>query len=130
MSHSFAARFRQCLIDLDVNGMRRLHAEASPHLPQPETDDEVLCTMHLARTKMDKHLSPFLRRYSEDWLRERAKKGRVVSAVGIIVSSLSSGPKTKERVLSTQHEVSESVNQAVKDGVNLETEVPEVRQRM
>ena len=62
--------FRQALIDCDVELCRKIWAHSHPHLPQPESDDDVLTTIHIARTGAEsiafKH-----RAYSHAWLRER-----------------------------------------------------------
>jgi len=65
-----AAEFRRCLIDLDVNGVRKLWAEVSPHLPQPSNVKETLFTLHMARTEAQS-VPLRLRQYSHRWLRER-----------------------------------------------------------
>ena len=62
--------FRAALESLDVGLARKIWAHAMPHLPQPQTDDEALLSMHIARTGMKK--MPFRKRaYSHAWLVER-----------------------------------------------------------
>lgn len=63
----YAAAVRRCLEELDVNGMRKLHAHMNPHLPPPGDDRLVLATMHHARTQM-KTLPLRMRAYSHAWL--------------------------------------------------------------
>ncbi len=65
-----AAEFRRCLIDLDVNGIRKLWAEVSPYLPQPQNTKEALFSLHMARTEAQS-VPLGLRQYSHRWLRER-----------------------------------------------------------
>jgi hypothetical protein len=64
------AAMRQCMEELDVDGIRRLWAEVSPHLPQPRDDADALATCHLARTATRSMPFP-LRAYSHQWLLER-----------------------------------------------------------
>lgn len=68
MQHS--AEFKRCLETIDVDGMRRLFAHTSPHLPQPANDNEALFALHNARTRMDS-LTLKQRAYSNRWLCER-----------------------------------------------------------
>lgn len=99
MKHS--AEMRRCLEDGDVQGVRKLWAHLSPHLPQPVSDLDALKVMHMART----HAASVkfrLRAYSHHWLTEhglpsglpdhlrpRAERmyPRIVDAVGIAVKS-------------------------------------------
>lgn len=62
--------FRQCLMDLDIAGMRKLARATLPYLPQPGTDTEALTTMHMARTQMQT-IPPRQRYSSHRWLTER-----------------------------------------------------------
>lgn len=65
-----AAEFLRCLETMDVEGIRRLWAHVSPHLPVPKTQGEWLYTMHMARSASDRvRLSR--RQYSHRWLQER-----------------------------------------------------------
>ena len=61
---------RAALEALDVLAVRRLWRQASPHLPQPATDQEAIVSMHMARTAAQS-MSPRLRYYSHAWLRDR-----------------------------------------------------------
>lgn len=99
---NYAPAFRAALEDLDVPAARRLWAHAMPGLPQPESDAEVLATLHHARTQAAS-LALRLRAWSHRWLldhglpsglpddlRPRAERmyPKVVSAVGIAVKPL------------------------------------------
>jgi hypothetical protein len=68
MQHS--AELLRCLRECDVEGMRALWQHVSPHLPQPESDEEALISIHMARTQTDP-LPLKLRAYSHAWLTER-----------------------------------------------------------
>jgi len=65
-----AAEFRRCLMEMDVDGIRRLWAHTSPHLDQVHSDKEALITLHMARAEC-KTLPVSMRQYSDRWLRER-----------------------------------------------------------
>lgn len=88
----YADEFRRCLIELDIKGMRAIWSHVAPHLPAG-TDEQVLATMHRARTE-SVTMPLNLRQYSHEWLTERGipsglpEKGRpvIVEAVGISVN--------------------------------------------
>lgn len=63
----YAAAVRRCLDELDVNGMRKLHARMYPHLPSPGDNKLVLATMHRARTQR-RDMPLRARAYSHTWL--------------------------------------------------------------
>lgn len=65
MTH--ADEMRTCLDTLDVDGIRKLWAQISPHLPQPKTEHEAIVTMHIARTSASS-ISDSKRFYSHRWL--------------------------------------------------------------
>lgn len=65
-----ADSFRRCLETCDLDGIRKLWLQVSPHLPQPESDEETLATLHRARTET-KSIALKLRAYSHRWLTER-----------------------------------------------------------
>lgn len=96
---SVQSAFLACLTDLNVAAMRRLADGALPHLPRLGTDEDVLTSMHMARTQTAA-LPIALRAYSHRWLlerglpsqlpddmKERAERlyPKVVGAVGIAV---------------------------------------------
>jgi hypothetical protein len=71
MSFDVSAAFRDCLINLDVKGIRDLHARFHPHAPQPKDDDEALMLLHMVRARPDSDFLPEQgRQYSKDWLAE------------------------------------------------------------
>lgn len=67
---NYSAAFKECLEQLDVALMRKLWQHTAPNMPQPETDEETLITIHMARTEC-KVVAPKLRMYSHCWLKER-----------------------------------------------------------
>lgn len=96
-----AEQFRQALEDGDIPLLRRIWAEASPHLPQPGTDEDAEAVMHQARTQAES-VSFSRRAYSHHWLRERGMfsslphelrpkaeqlYSNIVEAVGVAVRS-------------------------------------------
>lgn len=66
----FAGEFLRCLIELDVDGILRLHAVVFPAQTFPSSRTEALASLHLARTKSDR-VPMKLKRYSQKWLNER-----------------------------------------------------------
>lgn len=66
----YSAKFRDCLSSLDIDGMRKLWAHTAPHLPQPNSDAEILMTIHHARTQANS-MTIKQRAYSHAWLIER-----------------------------------------------------------
>jgi hypothetical protein len=68
--------FREALERLDVGLVRKLSAHVMPHLPQAETDEDALISIHIARTAAEwmrfRH-----RAYSHAWLIERALPSRL-----------------------------------------------------
>lgn len=117
--------FRDYLINLDVAGMRRLWAAVSPHLPQPDTDDDVLTTMHAARVQM-KLLPDALKDYSAAWLKER-RIGRIVSTVGI---SVLAPERRAKQAANIREAMSDAVQNSVKAGLDLDVDAREVKRRM
>lgn len=83
------AAFRRCLAALDIAGIRKLWRTTAPHLPQPQSDDDVLETMHRARVEM-KTIPPGPRAYSERWLAER-ERVRIAEVVGYATSTRDTG---------------------------------------
>jgi hypothetical protein len=125
MSH---AEFRRCLIDLDVLAIRKLWSHVAPGLPQPQTNDEALITLHHARTQAQS-IRDRLRCYSHAWLCERglpsglpdrlkAKADRLyprrVEAVGIAVQSLSAAGAERARAI--ERAMSTAVAECYADG--------------
>jgi hypothetical protein len=128
---------RRCLIDLDIDGIVRVWGQVQPGFPVPSTRQEVLVTLHLARTAAI--TVPFrLRAYSHRWLTDngypsqlpdrlkpRAERiyPRTESAVGIAVKS--KYPVVKHAI---QTAMQQAVLEAYADGHSNEPEI--VRQRM
>jgi len=119
-----AAEFRRCLLELDVRAMRMLWQHVHPELPQPEGDDEVLQSMHMARVRA-KFTPERSRRYSRHWLAERER--RIAAAVGIAVKV-----PLSRRALGDElhHEMRESVLLSHREGLDLDLDAPEVRRRI
>lgn len=99
----WSAAFRSCLETLDVALMRKLWRHVQPNMPQPESDEATLTTIHLARTQAAS-IDVKLRLYSHAWLVERGVPSllpdemrasamrmypRVARAVGISVNARS-----------------------------------------
>jgi hypothetical protein len=63
----YAAEFRRCLEDLDIVAARQLWSHMLAHLPQPNSDDDVLATLHYARTQTQSIVQR-KRFYSHRWL--------------------------------------------------------------
>jgi hypothetical protein len=122
-----AAEVRRCLVELDVVGMRRLHAHVWPHYPAPKTDDEALHSMHLARVQM-KDIPERCRQYSQAWLFER--QGMQAKAVGVACKSLSSDKFRLERASNRQQAMVDAVDESIKAGIDIDSEAHEVRRRM
>lgn len=128
MEHS--QEFLRCLTTLDIPGVRKLWHHVAPHLHQPQTDEEALHTLHLARSRMEKQLPASLVTYSKNWLQER-QTGRIAHAVGIAVGFHGEPDKRKiNRALNTRGEMEHAVAVAIQDGVDLEFESDEVKRRM
>lgn len=120
--------FRRCLLELDVDGMRRLWALTAGHLPQPQSAEEALYTMHLARVQM-KNISHRARLYSQAWLKEREKKSVVAPAVGTAVGGLP-GSKRTQRHVDLAGELQHVVLQSVRAGIDVEADAKEVKIRI
>lgn len=118
------AEFRRCLLELDVDGMRRLWERVSPHLTRTSRE-ETLYSMHLARVKM-RTIPAKLRAYSQAWLDEYAKP-RVVPAIGLAVGTTNPGRATA--ALDLRREWEHVVMSAVREGVDLDKEAAEIKLR-
>lgn len=65
----YGPEFRRCVLELDVEGMRKLWKHCAPHLAQ-SSPSGTLYALHLARTEME--TCPIsLKLYSQAWLNER-----------------------------------------------------------
>ena len=127
MNHADA--FRRCLIELDVVGVCDLWFHVCPHLPQPKNNEEVLVTIHSARTTAQT-VPLKLRCYSHAWLTERGlpsglpdwwrpKAARLyphqVTAVGVSVKALSEANAPLARAI--EKAMSDAVQECYADGV-------------
>lgn len=123
MEHS--AEFRRCLVELDVESIKKISRHVSPNMPQPRNDYEVLCALHLARTKTPT-LPAKLIEYSKNWLSERTI-GKVISTVGVTVGA---PPYRRKQALAIRDAMSDSVKTSIKEGIDLDKEAVEVKKRM
>ena len=72
--------FRDAIDRLDVDLVRKMWAYVMPHLPQPESDEAALVSMHMARTAIAN--IPFRHRaYSHAWLTERSFPSQLPDAL-------------------------------------------------
>jgi hypothetical protein len=126
MSFDIAAAFRNCLINLDVKGIRELHRRFNPHLPQPKDDEEALMTLHIARTQ-SKFLPEHVRQYSREWLAER-RTGVIAHAVGVSVGMPSEPLNARQE--DVRDAMSDSAGESHKKGLDLDKDAPEVKNRM
>lgn len=95
-----AAEFRRCLLEMDVEGIIRIHRHVSPHLPVPSAA-EALVSLHIARCET-KRFPLKGKAYSLAWLSDHGwekhdgqwsqglpRDQAVAEAVGISSRSLS-----------------------------------------
>lgn len=133
------AELRRCLVECDVAGIRAVWVHVFPSMPQPETEEDALVSIHMARVRTES--IPFrLRAYSHSWLMERTYPSglpdelkpkaermypRAVGAVGISVRTMNN--QQTERGAALERTISDAVMDAYADG----REDPEfVRARM
>lgn len=130
---------RRCLETLDVEGARRIWSELAPHLPQPESRDDALVTLHLARTGTESiPLGP--RAYSHRWLsdaglpsnlpdhlRPEAERlyPKISPAVGIAVVARSEETEPLARMIESA--MSAAVAEVHADGKILDTDLVKAR---
>jgi hypothetical protein len=120
------SELRLVLERLDVEAMRRADLALNPHLPY-QTDEQVLTSMHMARTASDA-VSFMCRAYSHAWLFERGLPSQlpdelrpraqriypvVAKAVGIACKSTS--PHMKEALGEIRGAMEAAVLEAVED---------------
>jgi hypothetical protein len=126
--NAHATEFRQCLVGLDIVGMRHLWLLLYPHMPQPRDDEEVLATLHLARTQANS-LPVKQRAYSHRWLldhdypsalpdhlKQKAERlyPKLVTAVGISVNYSANELKPAARLI--EKAMSDAVEDAYANG--------------
>lgn len=124
----YSSAFRECLNNLDVEGIRKLWQHIQPNMPQPKTDEEALFALHHARTQTNS-ISARKRAYSHHWLRERKLPSGlpdnmkqsaerlypiVVKAVGIAAGSNS--PFLRPVIHLVREAMEDAVKEAVEDG--------------
>lgn len=134
-----ATDMRRCLEECDVRGARALWAKLSPHLPQPESDEQALVVLHHARTQAGS-IAFRHRAYSHAWLSERGLPSglpdrlkpraerlysRIVSAIGIAVKATAEWRKPAAAII--QRAMSDAVEDAYAEG---RTDPEFVRARM
>jgi hypothetical protein len=86
---NIAGEMQALMVTLDVKRAREVWKLVAPHLRQPESDEEMLTTLHLARTESP-IVNTKLRYYSHCW-RPAAEREypRKVQGVGISVNARS-----------------------------------------
>lgn len=126
---NYSSEFRRCLLEEDVNSIMKLWKHVSPHLPQPANEEEARHSIHLARSKMNT-IPKNLQNYSLSWLKER-ETTKIVHAIGISVGFHNeTNHKKRARALEIRESMSDAVITAIKEGVDLETEISEFKNRM
>jgi hypothetical protein len=64
------AEMQRCILELDAVAVQKLWRHIAPHMSQPQSDEEALAGLHMARTGLA--AAPFpARAYSHSWLMER-----------------------------------------------------------
>jgi hypothetical protein len=131
---------KQCLEEMDVEGIRSLWHLIAPNMPQPKNNLEAMATMHMARTNMQ-ILTQRQRYYSHRWLLDHnmisllpdAEKPsaermypQVVSSVGISVNTGSE--LAKPIIPHIQSAMENAVLEAYADG--MKDDIPHIRKRM
>ncbi len=129
MMDPLRAAFRQALLDCDVDRARDLAQRIAPERPIPETRDEALIVIHMARAQMT-DIPAEARRFSITWL--EAERRRVVAPiVGIGVMVDRDAPAWRHRLAEDlEGSMIEAVLQAVGDGVDLDRDDGEVKRRI
>jgi hypothetical protein len=67
---NLAGEMQHCMVSLDVERARQVWGIIFPHLPPINSDEEMLATLHMARTQ-SVSINDKLRFYSHRWLSER-----------------------------------------------------------
>ena len=65
------AEMKRCIIELDIDAAQRLWHHMAPHMAKPESDEQTLMVLHMARTALDSAKFE-ARAYSHAWLCERS----------------------------------------------------------
>ena len=120
-----AAEFRRCLAELDVQTARRLWQHVHPGWPQPESDYEMLVTLHAARLQSI-NVSTRAKNYSRRWLQER-EVGITQKGVGVAIKA----PRHRaRRALAIREAMEDAVYRSIKAGIDIDDEAIEVRRRI
>lgn len=143
---NYSAEFRRCLVDCDIQGIRKIWAHVSPNMPSPETDEAALICIHMTRTATER--LPFrFRAYSHSWLTERAMRSllpdelkpraermyqRIVSAVGICVAGLGNKKTDYHHYVSTKlcELVADMYADGIEDPVIVSARMKELHDRL
>lgn len=123
-----AAAFREALAAGDVAAVMRLHSQALPHLPAPESRDAAEASMHMARTQAE-WLHDQKRCYSHAWLTERGFPSQLpdnlkpkaerlfpVIAEGVLVSINTNSPAFKPVAAEAQRAACDAVEDCYANG--------------
>lgn len=119
--------FREALLAADPARVMAIWRQGFPHLPGPESRDQALKAIHMARVRMA-NIPPSAKAYSEAWLAEH-ERVQVAKAVAIGVGIGPQTPVMMRRAVDLRHEMSESVLLSVRDGLDLEDDAAEVKRR-
>jgi len=126
-----AFAFHQALVAGDVARCREIWAVVGSHLPQPNNLGETEVIMHRARTET-KNIPLSKRVFSHDWLIERKYLSglpdrlrpkrdqvvpRLVSAVGVCVSSQSKLIDRKEECKEIEYVMSQAAGEMIDAGI-------------
>lgn len=137
---NLAGEMQSCMVSLDVKRAREIWGVVAPHLPPITSDEEMLKTLHLARTQ-SKVLNTKLRFYSHRWLCERnlpsllpdelkpsAEKmyPRNIQSVGISVNARSD--LTRPIIKEVRVAMENAVNEVYADG--RASDIDLIKQRM
>lgn len=99
----------------------------APHLPQPETDEDALRTLHEARVRA-KSVPDRMRAYSLAWLQEREierVEPHVVAAVGAASKSVDPGRKR-----AVEDAMARAAMRCMEEGMDLDRDAAEIKRRM
>lgn len=125
---SIPSEFRDALLAADPVRVLAIWRDSFPHLPAPESRDQALKAIHMARVRMQ-NIPANAKAYSEAWLAERERL-QVARAVAIGVGIGPQTPVMMRRSADLRHEMSESVLVSVRDGLDLEGDAVEVKRRL
>lgn len=123
------AEFALCLARLDVPSARKLWADVHPGWDQPESDEEMLLLLHMARVR-SRVMPPWAKAYSRRWLEEQMRPG-IAAGVGIAVGSTASEHiPTRRQGIAVRQSMEDAVAKSQRAGIDIDKEAPEVRRRI